>query len=86
MEDCSSFVFKFYLTKYLCECVFSCSVVSDSLNPIDDNPPDSLSMKFLSQKYWSGLSFHSPGDPPDPGIEPALAGRFFTTVPPGKSQ
>ena len=33
------------------------------------------------------MSFPSPGDLPDPGIEytyPALAGRFFTTVPPGK--
>ena len=33
------------------------------------------------------MSFPSPGDLPDPGIEhtsPALAGRVFTTVPPGK--
>ena len=39
------------------------------------------------QESWSGLSFPSPGDLPDPGIEltslvpPALAGGFFTTVP-----
>ena len=38
---------------------------------------------------WVAISF-SPGNIPDPGIEPAslvssaLAGRFFTTVPPGK--
>ena len=44
-----------------------------------------LSMGFSSQEYWSGLTFLSPGDPPDPGIEPmflmspALAGGFFTT-------
>ena len=50
-----------------------------------------LSMEFSSQKYWSGLPFPTPGDLPDPGIEPfsliscALAGRFFTTVPSGKS-
>ena len=25
---------------------------------------------FSRQKYWSGLSFPSPGDLPDPGIEP----------------
>ena len=49
-----------------------------------------LSMEFSRQEYWSGLSFSSPGDLPDPGIEPvslvslALASRFFTTVPPGK--
>jgi len=41
------------------------------------------------QEYWSGLPFPSPGDLPDPRIEPvslvpsALAGRFFTTVPIG---
>ena len=46
-----------------------------------------LSMEFSRQKYWSGLPFPSPGDLPNPGIEPmspALAGRFFTTVPPEK--
>ena len=46
-----------------------------------------LSMGFPRQKYWSGLPFPFPGNLPDPGIEPtspALAGRFFTTEPPGK--
>ena len=44
-------------------------------------------MGFPRQEYWSGLSFLSPGDLPDSGIEPAsltslaLAGRFFSTVP-----
>ena len=46
-------------------------------------------MGFFRQEYWSGLPFPSPGDLPDPGIEPlsltpALAGRFFTISPPGK--
>ena len=44
-------------------------------------------MGFPRKEYWSGLPFPSPGDPPDPGIKPqshALAGRFFTTEPPGK--
>ena len=47
-----------------------------------------LSMGFSRQEHWSGLTFPPPGDPPDPGIEPAspaLAGRFFTPVPPGKA-
>ena len=50
-----------------------------------------LFMEFPRQEYWSGLPFPSPGDPPNPGIEPMspvsppLAGRFFTTKPPGKS-
>ena len=46
-----------------------------------------LSMGFLRQKYWNGLPFPSPGDFPDPGMEPespALAGGFFTTAPLGK--
>ena len=41
-----------------------------------------LSMEFSRQEYWSGVPFPSPGDHPDPGIEPrspVLAGRFFTT-------
>ena len=29
-----------------------------------------LFMEFSSQKYWSGQSFSSPGDLPNPGIEP----------------
>jgi len=28
-------------------------------------------MGFPSQEYWSGLPFPSPGDLPDPGIEPS---------------
>ena len=42
-----------------------------------------MSMEFSRQKYWSGLPFPSPGDLPDPEIEPAslvssaLAGRFL---------
>ena len=31
-------------------------------------------MEFFRQEYWSGLPFPSPGDLPDPGIEP----RFST--------
>ena len=48
-----------------------------------------LSMGFPRQEYWSGLSFPSQGDLPNPGIEPAspaLAGRFcsfFTPESPG---
>ena len=49
-----------------------------------------LSMGFPRQEYWSGLPFPPPGDLPDPEMEhasptsPALAGRVFTTAPPGK--
>ena len=43
-----------------------------------------LLMGFPRQE-WSGLSFPSPGNLPNPGIEPAspaLAEGFFTTEPP----
>ena len=46
-----------------------------------------LSMEFSQQEFLSELPFPSPGDLPDPGIKPAfpaLAGRFFTSEPPGK--
>ena len=48
------------------------------------------SIGFSRQEYWSRLPFPSPGDLPDPGIEPvslgspALADGVFTIVPPGK--
>ena len=31
---------------------------------------DPQSMEFSRQEYWSGFPFPSPGDLPDPGIEP----------------
>ena len=49
-----------------------------------------LSMGFSRREYWSGLPIPPPGDLPHPEIKPtsptspALAGRFFTTEPPGK--
>ena len=46
-----------------------------------------LSMGFPKQEHWSVYSFPSPGDCPDPGIEPrspALQADSFTTEPPGK--
>ena len=49
-----------------------------------------LPMKFSRQEYWNGLPFLTPRDLPEIGIKftspesPALAGRFFTTKPPGK--
>ena len=49
----------------------SCSVVSDSLRPPGTVAHQvALSMEFSRQEYWSGLPFPSPGDLPNPGIEP----------------
>ena len=45
-----------------------------------------LSMGFSRQEYWSGLPFLSPGDLPNPGIEPgspALQVDALSSVPPG---
>ena len=53
---------------------------------MDCSPQAPLSMGFPRQEYWSGLSFLSPGDLPNPGIKlvsPALTGGFFTVEPKG---
>ena len=61
------------------------SVVSDSATPwtvAHQAPP---SMGISRQEYWSGLPFPSPGDLPDPGIEPrspALQADTLTSEPP----
>ena len=49
-----------------------------------------LSMEFPRQEYWSGLPFLTPGDLPDPGMEPTsllsptLATGPLPLAPPGK--
>ena len=46
-----------------------------------------LSMELSRQEYWSGLPFPSPGDLPDPGIDPgspALQADSSPSEPPGK--
>ena len=47
-----------------------------------------LSMEFSKQEYWSGQPFPSPGDLPDPGIEPrspTLRADSLPSEPPGKT-
>ena len=49
----------------------------------------SLSMGFSRQEYWGGLPFPSPGEFPDPGIEPrspALQVDSLPSEPLGKLQ
>ena len=70
----------------VCYCLVtkSCSIFA---TPWTVAPQAPLSMGFSRQEYWSSLPLLSPGNLPDPGIKitsPALAGRFFTTEPPGK--
>ena len=68
---------------------WSHSVVSDSATPwtvAHQAPP---SVGFARQEYWSGLPFPSPGDLPDPGIEPrspALQADALPSDPPGEPQ
>ena len=44
--------------------------MSSSCDPVDVACQTPLSMGFSRQEYWSGLPFLSPGDLPDPVIEP----------------
>ena len=51
------------------------------VTPVDCSPWGSSDHGILQEEYWSGLPCPSPGDLPDPGIEPespALADGFFT--------
>ena len=40
-------------------------------------------MGFSKQEYWSGLPFPSPGDLPDPGIEPRSPALQADSLPTG---
>ena len=57
-----------YFLLYRCLCVFSCAQLLMTPWYVAYQAP--LSMEFSRQEYWSGLPFPSPGDLPDPGIEP----------------
>ena len=53
----------------------------------DSSPPASSVCGIFQARMLEWVAISYPGDCPDPGIEPkfpVLAGRFFTTVPPGK--
>ena len=57
---------------YVCVCV-SCSVMSNSLWPHGLYACQApVSMEF-SRQEWCGLPFPSPGNLPDPGIEPGVS-------------
>ena len=62
----------------------------DSVTPWTVACRASVSMRFSRQVYWSGLPFLFPGYLSNPEmkpltpVSPELAGKFFTTEPPGK--
>ena len=65
----------------LCVCTSILSHVQFFVTPWTIAHQAPLSMGFSRQEYWSGLPIPSPGDLPNPGIEPAslaLVGRFST--------
>ena len=76
--------------KHVCVCVCACETVTKSCLTLCD-PMDcqiSLSLEFSRQEYWKGLPFPSPGDLPDPGIEPkssTLEADTLTFEPPGRN-
>ena len=68
----------------VCVCVYCCFIqvqLFATPRTAAHRPP--LSMRFSKQDYCIGLPFSSLGDLPDPGIQPALAGSFFTLAPLG---
>ena len=82
---------------YMCVCVCVCvcvkwseshSVMSDSLRPMDCQACQTpLSMEFSRPDHWSGWPFPSPGDLPNPGIEPrspSLQADSLSAEPQGK--
>ena len=70
-SNCDKSIEFLVLHSYMYACMLSCSVVSDSLQPrwtvAHQAPP---SMEFSRQEYRIGLPFPTPGDLPDPEIEP----------------
>ena len=72
-----------YLT-YLHMCTCMLSHVQLCATPWTIAP---LSVELSRQEYWRGLPFPSPGDIPDPGIEPGspvLQANSLPSEPPGK--
>ena len=82
MNGWRCFIYIYICLLGLCVCAWSCLTLC---HPMDCSPLGPLSMGFSRQKYWSGMPFPTPGDLPNPGVEPrspvppALAGRSFTT-------
>ena len=61
--------------------------MSDSATPWTVAYHAPLSVGFSRQEYWNGLPFPSPGDLPNPGIEPrypTLQADALPFEPPGK--
>ena len=72
---------------YVCSITFSHVRLFVTLWTVTCQAP--LSLEFSRQEYWSGLPLPSPGDLPNPRIQPvppALQADSLTTEPPGKPE
>ena len=68
-------------------CAYSLNDVWLFVTPWTVDPQSPLFMEFSRQEYWSGLPFSSPGDLPNPRIEPgcpALQPDSLPSEPTGK--
>ena len=63
----------------VCVCMLSCVWLSVTPQTVAHQAP--LSMVFSRQEYWSGLLFPSPGDLPDPEINPASLALQVDSLP-----
>ena len=64
-----------------CVCMLSHSVASDSATSWTVTSQAPLSMEFPRQEYWSGLPFPTPGDLPDPRVEPESPALLADSLP-----
>ena len=79
----------FLLSRDNCEYMLNCSVMSDSLDPMDCGPPGSSVFGIFQARILERVAVSSSRGRRkfNPGIEPespALAGGFLTTEPSGK--
>ena len=80
-------IFIYNIDVHSCSVTQSCPTLCD---PMDCNPPGSSVHRISQARILDGLPFPPPGDLPNPRIQPKslttppLAGRFFTSEPPGK--
>ena len=72
-------------------CMLSCSVMSNSLWPMDCSPPGSSVHGTFQARILGWVAISSPGDLPDPGVKraspvsPSLSGTLITTELSGES-
>ena len=67
-----------YLSTCVCQSLSRARLFATPWTAIHQVP---LSMRFSRQGYWSGLPFPSPGDLPNPGIEPGSPALQANSLP-----